>query len=341
MVSGRHAFSGLCGRWLLWTMLLLPSACSHGFFRQVDSGHQAMERGMVDVVNRVDRIFGEPRVEDRERKVKIVAGPRLVFKEAGVTEVRGRVSGRIPLPSLERRTNIFLEVGGRVDSQVESGVLNTQEREEQLVTRVEVLKRSELPVDLGLGAGVRWRSGPQGVVRPFIRWEHRSDQLRYYLSQEVIYRTDEGFAETTYVHLDQILDQVSFLRYFSDATVENEVAGVTMGHGTMYRRPWAENGAISYEVGVEYNTAHTERGRTYLQVHLVQKVLRPWLEFEIRPRVAYPWQGGGGSYSLFVGANVIFERYLEPTGGGARPPDPGVAGGPARGAPGAPDGGPP
>jgi hypothetical protein len=66
-------------------------------------------RGLADVVDGMDRAFGEPRVEDRERIARLKLGARATVRENQKPGYAVPLQLRVPLPALERRANIFLQ----------------------------------------------------------------------------------------------------------------------------------------------------------------------------------------------------------------------------------------
>ena len=75
-----------CGvRWRVGGAALLAAlagcASPRELVRTVDESHAVITRGIRDVVDATDRAFGEPRVEDGERLVRLRLGPSVELRE--------------------------------------------------------------------------------------------------------------------------------------------------------------------------------------------------------------------------------------------------------------------
>ncbi len=99
-------------------------------------------------------------------------------------------------------------------------------------------------------------------------------------------------------------------RHGSGAAAKQREPGFDMLHAAILRQALREKGALSYEIGVSYNTSASGEGKTYTQIRLINRFWRPWLEFEIKPRADFPWLSEEVEYSLLLGIRVIFEEYL-------------------------------
>lgn len=263
------------------------------------------------MVDNIDRNIGEPRVEDRQVKVKLVTGVEALYREGGILKLKADVSGRLPLPSLERKAHLFFDLGGDVKSRTEVTSPIPENLKEGYEARLQYLSMKRWPVTYGLKFGVNWKGGPQTTIRPFIRREWRWDPYRIYLEESVYYKTDERYGEKTYGHLDYIFGNTGYLRLLTEATLKSNVNGLNMGHALLFRQALGSNAVISYELGMSYNTLTARKGKNYAQIRWITKIWRPWLELEIRPKAIYYWKKKHrDEYNILLGINVIFEEFL-------------------------------
>ena len=299
---------------LVWILLFLLTSCAGRQWNgnnAVDETHALLGRTIADTVDRIDAVFGEPRVEDRQRKVRIELGLGVKAKEGGEYRVRTKFKARIPLPALERKANVFLDFGGGSRSRADSLDPALEEYDRKYLTSLEFLSLKKWPLSYGVRLRTRWDDGPQAGIKPFLRWEDQKDPWRFYINQEVYYKTDDKFGEITSGHVDYILNQVAFFRLFSSGEIIFEDSGVYMDHALLLRQSLKTYGALSYEVGMSYNTSDIGKDRkTYAQVRLRKRVWRPWLELDLKPRVSVEWDDKEADFSLFCGFTVIFEEFL-------------------------------
>lgn len=269
-------------------------------------------RRIADIVDRVDRTIGDPRVEDRQVKIKLTTGGQVTLQEGGGVQPKLIVGARLPLPSLERRSNLFLDVGGAATpsaTELASPVVENVEKTGS--AGLEYLSLTTWPVSFGVHLGMNYEAGPQGTIRPFVRWEKDLGPHRYYLTQEVFYKTKSGFGTRSYAHTDYVLGQeVGYFRFLSEAVWRLEGEGVNVTHGLLFRQPVGASAVLSYESGMLYNDARIDRGRYFLQMRYITKVWRPWIELELNPAAVYFWDGSSQDYSFTVKLNIIFEEFL-------------------------------
>ncbi len=282
----------------------------------LERGHQQVGMKIADLVDDVDNLFGEPRVEDLQRKIKIELGTKYKLVDQGDNKLRGKFRARIPLPALERKANAFLDIGGGVRSDAEFLGPALDEYDRNVETSLQYISVRRWPFSLGAKFTVQWHQGPQPAIKPFLRWEGQRDRWRAYLDQEVSYSTEYRWGEITTGHLDYILGDNVYLRVFTEGGTNQEIDGFDMNHALLFRQSLGEFGALSYETGVLYNTDETKGGKTYAQIKLVHRIWRKWLELELKPRANFPWGTDVVRYSLMVGLTVIFEEYLRPAANG-------------------------
>jgi hypothetical protein len=299
---------------LVWMLMFFLTSCAGRQWNgnnSVDKTHAFLGRTIADTVDRVDAVFGEPRVEDRQRKVRVELGLGVKAKEGGEYRVRTKFKSRIPLPALERKANVFLDIGGGSRSRADSLDPDLEEYDRKALTSLGFLSLKKWPLSYGVRLRTRWDDGPQVEIKPFLRWEDQKDPWRFYLNQEVYYKTDDKFGTVTSGHVDYILNPVAFFRFFSEGEIIFERSGVYMEHAVHLRQSLKTYGALSYEVGMSYNTANIEKeGETYAQIRLRKRVWRPWLELDLKPRMVVHWKDEKADFSVFGGFTVVFEEFL-------------------------------
>ncbi len=313
---------------LLWPVIfaLLAGCASPGKFfiedvvRDPDGTQKVVSRGIADMVDRIDRIMGEPRIEDRERIVRVRLGGRVTVEEGGNQDVSILATGRIPLPALERKANVFLDLGGSADSASDFGDLDLSDQKTSYRAGLSFIRLLPDEFVVGASTGLFWHSGIQTFIRPFLRYEDRRDPWRFFAEQGLFYDTDKGFGEKTIAHVDYIINPSLFFRVRSSAELFQEAPGLEIDHTLILRQRFIADSVLSYEIGADYNTGppddeDVDQDESFVQVRWRGRVWHPWLEYELKPRVTFPWDPGQDvELSCLFGLNILFEDYLRPAG---------------------------
>lgn len=291
--------------------------------RRIDEGHAGVCRGLADVVDGMDRAFGEARVEDRERIARLKVGPRVVLRENATPAYTVPLSLRVPLPALERRANIFLQFDSVTDATEHlDEALSTRDRNRTLSATV--LSRIVDRVDTGVRLDLTWSDGPQTGVRPLLRWEWRPGRLRLALEQQVYYLTHQGFGARSQIELDRIRSDVSFVRLRTVFEDNQELPGTDAQYVVIYRRPYVPwDVALSAEVGVSANSfdgdpqtgtrgAESDPDQAFAQLRIIGTIFRPWIEYEITPALFRPWRHRDDfEYGITFTVRIIAEHALK------------------------------
>jgi hypothetical protein len=304
------------GLLLVLSALLLPACASVRVSTEesLDQGQLFLSRTIADTVDRVDKILGDPRVEDRQRKVRVATGVQCSLTEGKSPAFQATFGGRFPLPALERMAHLFLDLGGDVQSTAANPVaLQGGQPSTNYQALLEYLSLSKWPVAYGFKLQTFWQGGPQTNIGPFFRWEGHLDSIRLYASQEFFYRSDRAFGETTGFAADRLLTETMHLRFQNSAGAETVgSSGVDLQHAGVLLRSFGEYGALSQEIGVRYTTGPETNGQYYARVKWVDRVWRPWLEYQVNPGVALDWGSRDPEFAASLGLRVIFEDFLRP-----------------------------
>lgn len=269
--------------------------------RRLDEGQVIISRSFADVVDAVDRIFGEPRVEDRERLVQVKAGARAVLRENQTTAYDFPVSLRVPLPALERRTNISLRVNSIAEaSGKEGGAAESLDRNKTVSATL--LMRVLDQLDTGVQLDLHWHDGAQTGIRPFLRWEWRPSQVSVSFEQQVYVLTDTGVGMKSVIEIDRVLDEASVVRLRNIFETNQQAVGEEIEHALIYRRPFPFwNAALSAEIGAAYNPfdgdpetlasgGENDPDEIFARLRVTGRILRPWIEYEVTPALFRPWR---------------------------------------------------
>ena len=276
----------------------------------LDQGHDAVSRSISDFVDRADHLFGEPRIEDRLRTVKVATGPAMDFASGGHRTFNQSLSARIPLPSLERKANLFLDVGSDVEAETEKEAIPTSDFRKSYQAGLSYLSFARV-LSPGITLRGRWEDGPQGTLTPFVRWEKKADPFRIFLSQNVSYDSLDKLGEDSTVYMDYVVGDQAFVRLLTDASARQDVAGLDMKHALIFRQLLSADAALSHELGLLYNTTSGTDGDIYAQIQWIFRAGKPWIEWELTPRIQAPQDRHLPlEYDFTISVRVIFEEFM-------------------------------
>jgi hypothetical protein len=275
-------------------------AAQQQLVREADERQDNISRGIAGVVDRVDRAFGEPRIEDRDRIVRAKIGGSLEVRQNNADSWTIPISLRLPLPALERRSNIFLQFESTADASGDFEEVKSSFDEGKAVSAT-ILTRRSPRLETGARLELFWDDGPQTGVRPFLRVEQRLDPIRLSYEQQVYYLTDVQTGARGIFEADRLLEEQSFVRFTTSMDGNHGTPGVSLEHSLGYLRPLPfVKAAFAAEVGVKYNTfdgdpethdsgSENDPDEGYARLRATGRVLRPWIEYEVIPVVHFPW----------------------------------------------------
>lgn len=294
--------------------LLLPFLCLAALgcaapkmlMRGLDQQQETISRGLADSVDAIDKVFGEHRVEDALRMVQAKISIRDEWRENHGNSIDFPVRLRVPLPALERWANVFIQFDTTTEN---SG------RSAEILDRLDANKAFTLgwlsrimdAIDTGIRVNLYWsESSPQTSIVPFARWKYLNDPYRAVLEQTIYYKTDNEFGGRSTLSADYLLGEWSYLRLACSSEYYQRMHGSNTGLALIYRSPLMRDIYLSAEAGVSYNPhmGPTDKEATpdplltleeqdgdegYVTLRAIGPMGRPWIEWEVRPSVYFPW----------------------------------------------------
>lgn len=305
----------------------VPPGGERPVIERIDEEHARQEVMFGKFCQSIDKVFGEEYVEDRERKAQLRAGGGTTFNDDGEsTATLLKFALRLPLPALERRLNVFLDVGEDIENLGDAANPNFADADRNLSIAAGLLGRLREEVEGGFKVTLFWYGDSFASVYPFLRFERLRAPLRYFLEQRLIWESDGSWNTRTDFDVDRTLRSGMFLRFRNRADYRIGDSGAQLAHALILRQRVFETGGLSYELWLEYNTSADDPGTladdtiTYAQVRWRGRVWRPWLEYELRPAYTVPMGDNRDSFfSFFVSLTVIWDSRLG--GGLADPPE--------------------
>jgi hypothetical protein len=301
-----------------------PAAAPLPLAERIDEAYAGQCVLIGELVGRIDDIFGEQYVSDRQRKVELRAGGEATLNNDGVGTDKGVNLGlRLPLPSLERRLNVFLDIGQDVTELGSASAPDSTERQKTASLAASLLGRLGENAEAGVKLSLQWDKASFASVYPFVRFEWLQPPMRYFLEQRLIWDTDNQWSTRTEFDVDRTLGGGYFLRWRNRADIDFGAAGAQVANGLLLRKSVLARSGLSYEVWAAYNTGPNDPATfdddtiAYAQVRWTGRIWRNWLEYELRPVYTVPFESGRSPFfSFYVSLTVIWDSYL----GGETPP---------------------
>lgn len=284
----------------------------------IDEAHEEQARFFGEFFQGVDRIFGEQYLEDRERKIQVRAGGETTFNDEGTSiDTAVRLGLRVPLPSLERRLNLYLEIGEDISKLGDASRPNFDEGDRRLSIGASLLGRYRDNVEAGFKVNLLTDDRSFLSAYPFVRYELLRKPLRYYFEQRLIWESDGSWRTRTDCDVDRTLNPNFFLRFRNRVDYVFGDHGAQAEHGLILRQSVFHRSGLSYELWLEYYTAGNDPETfdddtiAYAQVRWRGRVWRDWLEYELRPVYTMPLERGRDHFfSFLVSLTVIWDSYL-------------------------------
>jgi hypothetical protein len=289
---------------------------------KIDEVHEDEARYFGLFFEKLDRVFGEEYVEDRDRKLQLRAGFETIFNDHGVsTDTKAKIVLRVPLPAMKRRFNAFIDIGEAADQLGDVTSPSVTASEKAFSLAAGLVRRIRDDLEAGIKLKLFKSADSLVTIYPFLRYEARPAPMRYFFEQQVIWQSDNTWHTLTDFQVDRRFGSLIFLRFRTVVDYSFEDPGAAIAHGLITRRSLFEDNGLSFELWLDYNTAKddpttiTDDTIVYGQLRLRGRVWRKWLEYELRPIYTFPIATDRKSFfGFFVSLSVVWDSYL---GGGA------------------------
>ncbi len=294
---------------------------------KIDDVHEDQEHFLGVLFEKVDRVFGEQYVEDRERKAQVRAGLETTFNDQGTsTDTKVKAALRVPLPALNRRLNGFLDIGEDVNALGAVSSPNFSESEKFFSIAAGIIRRFRDDLEAGIKLNLFRQSGEFFSAQPFARFEKKSGRMRYYLQEQIIWDSDNSWSTITDLDADRRFRSGMFVRLRNRLDYTFGEPGAMVAHGLIVRRGVFETSGLSFEAWLEYSTAKDDPKTLdddtilYAQLRFRGRIFRNWLEYELRPIYTIPANMDRKAFFGFlVNLTVVWDSYLG--GGNIAPAD--------------------
>ena len=214
--------------------------------------HDRASTGIVAATERIDRFFGDERLEDdnESTRLKFGIGPRY-HKEDGASLVTD-IKARLALPRLKNRFQLIIDDFFESDEPEDASVFSEALKDSEPDTALRyVISRNESR-RLSADAGVRFSSPSQvfgrlrgRIIVPYPLWELR-------LTQTAAWFTDDGLVTTSQMGWTRHLGDSWLLRAGSRLTWEENRDGVTPGQSFTLFKELSERQAYAVSLSASW-----------------------------------------------------------------------------------------
>jgi hypothetical protein len=263
----------------------------------IDRMHRAIYRSVCGSAFWFDSFFGEEN-SDRDREAtfgRLALGPEWSDHD-GLT-ARARFKVRINLPRFEKRLNAFFGsykedefAPDRTDTfgSLPEVFRNAADREWLLGLGYSPFRNSRRRVDLDAGVKLGF------PMDPFVRLRvgrHRfvGDLSLLRFRQTLFWRGEKGVGTTSHVDVERVLGPTYHLRWRSEGTLAEAVAGVDWESSLILYQYLGGSRALAYEVLIEGETDAAVPVKEYgFRTVYRQSLFREWFFTEVRGALTWP-----------------------------------------------------
>jgi hypothetical protein len=254
----------------------------------LDQWHSAVSCHVGDLVEWMDRFFGDEQVEEDTRPTHVRVGLGVEWDRTAGPSLVHRTKVRLALPRLENRLQLLAEGLTRVDDPEDLDHLREAVRDTRPDLGLRFWLRDDAMLRLSADAGLQLGSEPQVFGRLRSRQFHETGPWEYGLLETLQWYSENGLEAALEARLTRRLGPCTMVRSSSRLAWDRERDGVTLsqmfswshvqsdttGHRVFVYAEWPEvpvGGLRLYEVGYVYR----------------RNFLRPWMFWEIAPALNF------------------------------------------------------
>ncbi|MCX7819479.1 MAG: hypothetical protein N2652_09795 [Kiritimatiellae bacterium] len=255
----------------------------------VDRLQADVSRHMLALLDRVDRFFGDERIEDDVGGSQVRAGLGLRWDRAEGVSLVTRFRGRLDLPKTEKRLQLILdnltETGDPLERSPLADTLDASQPDAGLRYIARESRRTRLSADVG----ARLSETPQTFGRLRFRYRLPLGVWELRLTETAYWYTSDGFGASTELRWSRDWSNGWSFRSISRLEWEESRDGVTPVQVFEWLRAQPESGR-GHRLSLAAEWPETPRGgkSSYSASYGFRRTLgRPWLLLEVAPGVAF------------------------------------------------------
>lgn len=254
-----------------------------------ENWHERVTISVVAAAERIDRFFGDERLEDDNESSRLKLGLGLQYhKEDGASLVTD-IKARLALPHLKNRFHLIIDDSFESDEPGDTSAFSEAVKDSEPDTALRYIisqnERRRLSADLG----VRLSSPSQlfgrlrgRIMVPYALWELR-------LTQAVAWFTDDGLVTTSEMRWTRDLFNSWLLRASSRLTWEENRNGVTPAQSFKLFKELTVRRAYAFSISGSWpEMPHTHNAEYTVEFTYRQLIHSHWLFLEITPALEFP-----------------------------------------------------
>ncbi len=281
-----------------------------GALEQIDRWHARIADAIADPVDRVDRFFGDERIEDEDQRTRLQTGAGVRVARQGDPQLVTDFSLRLAMPRTRNRWQIFLDEATASEDleDLDSVVRATTDYDPDVGLRylLQQTRRASVSAD----AGMRFGSPTQvfGRLRGRVRFPLERSRLE--LTESLAQYSSDGWRSTTDLIWTRPLERDYVFRTRSRLVVEKRRDGVTPDQSLALfktislRRSWRLEASGNWPETPSAREIQYKVEWAYRQI-----VHRDWLFVELAPGVEFPQTEGYAAQPFMVlKFEVVFQK---------------------------------
>lgn len=268
-----------------------------------DAVHRTLTKRIINSASWLDSFFANERSLAEENRSNIRLRYNFFLEESSDLSNQPRIRGRLVLPALQKKAHIIFSADPEEplsedktfseDTDSEKVVMETPKTptgdKQRFTTALQYFLESTDKQSISIRSGMRLSSlKPAFFVAPRYRLLIPLDSWDFRFTQEVMYRTDTKFQETTRFDFERPLDP-----YFFRATAEGSWFEDSSGYFYKLKfslfHPLGPKNALTYEWVNSFETEPTGKLMDIaFRARYRQTIWREWVFFEVVPQCHFP-----------------------------------------------------
>lgn len=242
-----------------------------------------------DLLDRVDRFFGDERIEDDVRGSHFRVGVGFRWDRAEGESLQTRFRSRIDLPKTEERLQLVLDNLTETGDPRRSNPLDDTIDASRPDAALRFIARETPRLRLSTDVGAKLGGDPQGFGRLRLRYALPLGCWELRLTETVQWYTSDGFGASAEMRWSRKLADGWIFRSSSRLRWDEQRDGVTPAQSFDWLRALSKNGH-GHRVSLHAEWPETPRGglASYgIEYAWRRRLGRPWLLIEIAPGLAF------------------------------------------------------
>lgn len=273
-----------------------------------DTRHEMWSSNIVAAVERFDRFFGDPRLDEENTGTRLKLGLGLEFVRGEDPKLDHKFSARLALPALERRIHVVVDNAFEAEDPAQGSTVETAAKESEPNTGLRYILREERFVRISLDGGVRFSDELQIYAKLRGRKIIPLDPWELYVSQLFEWFSVDGWKETTEMRWSRWVWQHWLFRSTTDLLWEEKEDGTTPSQSFGVFRALGRKTAHKVAVSGSWpEFPHTHNASYALEYGYRRLIYRDWLFAELTPGVKFPQDE---DYEITPYFTIMFEAIL-------------------------------